>query len=615
MEEKNKKMIIIVTSLLLVVGVSLAYFTASVLLGGDGTSVTGTTTTIQDSTLIVEGTLEFNDLDIYPGHESVSSIRVTATGNNELIPYNVIWKGTNTLNTPLNYTVYKTSSSIDVNTSCENKTGIVDGAKIYYEECTITNLESLGSPITEGTITTSEGETTIELIGDEFITSTNDGISVYYYVILEYPNLDESQNIDIGGSFSGEVTIEESDAQPDLNLVAVMIEDGYDSANYNYSEQTPSNPSIYNINQERTTCQINGVEQDDITITYNRNTGKLTFDGVNKSRTLCTVYLDRLYRDANAAELILSTSKMGTGTPDFSKTSCSSGCGEATVGLYKEKIATYDKTYYFRGDVNDNWVQFAGFYWRIIRINEDGSIRMIYSGDSESGPATVGEDTQIGTSAFSEENRRNEMVGYMYAENQVHGLTTDSIIKGMIDQWYEDNLQVNYEKYLSTEAGFCGDRTNYTNVDGTIVGGGTGTTVTYYGAYIRLITNKTPTFECPDERDLYTIKEAVQGNNALNYPIGLITADEVAFAGGVFDGASNRGYYLYTAQHYRTITPINHASGSLSNGTVGLVYESGTNNGVSTPSAYGVRPVINLRSDVVLSGLGTSTDPYRVVEL
>lgn len=74
MREKNKKMIIIITSLLLVVGVSLAYFTASVLLGGDGASVTGSTTTIQDSTLIVEGTLEFNDLDIYPGHESVSRL-------------------------------------------------------------------------------------------------------------------------------------------------------------------------------------------------------------------------------------------------------------------------------------------------------------------------------------------------------------------------------------------------------------------------------------------------------------------------------------------------------------------------------------------------------------
>lgn len=105
MKEKNKKMIIVVTSLLLVVGVSLAYFTASVLLGGNGTSITGSTTAPQGSELTVEGTLEFNDLDIYPGHESVSSIRVTATGNNELIPYNVIWKGTNTFNTPLNYTV------------------------------------------------------------------------------------------------------------------------------------------------------------------------------------------------------------------------------------------------------------------------------------------------------------------------------------------------------------------------------------------------------------------------------------------------------------------------------------------------------------------------------
>ena len=276
MKEKNKKMIIIVTSLLLVVGVSLAYFTASVLLGGDGTSVTGSTTTIQDSTLIVEGTLEFNDLDIYPGHESVSSIKVTATGNNELIPYNVIWKGTNTLNTPLNYTVYKTSNEIEVNTSCEKKSEVMGGAKIYYEECTITNIESLGSPITEGVITTSEAETRVELIGDEFINSSPTGEEVYYYVILEYPNLEESQNIDMGGTFNGEITIEESDAEPDLNLVAVMVEKDDEDYVYDYSDTVPASGYVFDTN--RSSCQVNGAEASGVNMIYEN--GELTVDGL-----------------------------------------------------------------------------------------------------------------------------------------------------------------------------------------------------------------------------------------------------------------------------------------------------------------------------------------------
>ena len=222
--KKNKRLTILVFSLIAVIGVSLAYFAVSMLISGTGAGAGGTTATIQGSTVTVEGTLEFNDLDIYPGHQNVSSIRVTATGDNELIPYNVIWEGTNTINTPLNYTVYKTSSEIEVSATCENMRGVIDGAYMYYEECSISNLEQLGSIVTEGTISTSTETTKIELIGDEFINSSPDGASVYYYVILEYPNLDESQNIDIGGTFTGEVTIEESDTEPDINIIAAYIE-------------------------------------------------------------------------------------------------------------------------------------------------------------------------------------------------------------------------------------------------------------------------------------------------------------------------------------------------------------------------------------------------------
>ena len=250
MREKNKKMIIVVVSLLLVVGVSLAYFTTSTFIDGNASSTTGTMTTIQDSTLVVEGTLEFTDLDIYPGHESVSSIRVTATGNNELIPYNVIWEGTNTLNTPLNYTVYKTSSEVEVNVSCDDKIGVVDGVRTYYEECTISNLEQLGEPIEEGIITTSDVNTKITLVQDEFINSSPTGEEVYYYIILEYPNLEESQNIDIGGSFNGEVTVEESDIEPDINIIAAYIEQEDGS----YEQATDIPQSGYTINTERSTC-------------------------------------------------------------------------------------------------------------------------------------------------------------------------------------------------------------------------------------------------------------------------------------------------------------------------------------------------------------------------
>ena len=139
--KKNKRLLIVVSVLLLVGGVSFAYFIASTIFSGEGSNVGGTTATINDSELRVEGTLEFQDLDIYPGHQNVSSIKVTATGDNTLIPYNLVWNGTNTLNTSLNYTVYKTSSEVDVSATCEKTKGVVSGAMMYYEECSISNLE------------------------------------------------------------------------------------------------------------------------------------------------------------------------------------------------------------------------------------------------------------------------------------------------------------------------------------------------------------------------------------------------------------------------------------------------------------------------------------------
>ena len=593
MKEKNKKMIVIVTSLLLVVGVSLAYFTASVLLGGDGTSVTGSTTTIQDSTLIVEGTLEFNDLDIYPGHQSISSIKVTATGNNELIPYNLIWKGTNTLNTPLNYTVYKTSSSIEVSSSCEKKSEVMGGAKIYYEECTISNLESLGSHITEGTITTSEAETRVELIGDEFITSTQNGTSWYYYVILEYPNLEESQNIDMGGTFNGEITIEESDAEPDINIIAAYIEQ--EDGSYEQVSDIPQ--SGYILDTERSTCSNGAIPS--------WTNGGLFVSDLTKSGTSCYLYFKTSVKD-----FLLKNYSTILSRNDFSATVTETTTGTIYKSLNSSQYDNDGEVYYFAGNPTDNWVQFGGFYWRIIRINGDGSIRLIYSGDSLSGPVTNGEATQIGTSAFNGLINNNMYVGYMYENNQVHGFTTSSTIKMELDNWYEENLQ-SYADKISIEAGFCGDREPSTSSDNSNGNGGIGEIWTHYGAYIRLVNGKNPTFKCQNDSDLYTVTNSSHGNHALAYPIGLITADDIAFAGGVVR-TSNGYYYLNVNSLYWTISPWFYygANGS----TVFNVNSEGSLVGsMSNASTLAIRPVINLRNDVELTGSGISTDPYVVV--
>ena len=585
MKEKNKKLTIIVGCLLLVISVSFAYFLASTIFSGKGSSVSGTAATIGSSEIVVEGSLEFNDLDIYPGHKNVSSIKITATGDNELIPYNVIWNGSNSLNTPLNYTVYKTTSEIEVTANCNKVTGNLGSSKIYYEECTINNEDQLGSIVASGTI--NKGSNKVTLIPDEFITSTSTGTTVYYYVILEYPNLEESQNIDMGGSFNGEITIEENEVTSDITIAGIYIEN-----NGEYEESTSIPGEGYTLNTETSTCNNNA------SIGYDSENNRIYVSNLNTSGTECTLYYDE-YNPTSGEQILENYNTLLT-RDDFSVT-----VTNTTTGTIYYADTSKGRTYYFAGNPTDNLVNFGGFYWRIIRINEDGTIRMIYQGTSAN---TAGTETQIGTSTFNTNYNDNMYVGYMYQSNQVHGLSSSSTIKQTLDNWYRDNLAINYGNKIDGNAGFCGDRTPSTRYNSSNGNGGTGTTTTYYIGYIKLMINKTPTFDCPNE-DLYTTSGSSTGNKALTYSIGLISADEVAYAGGGWT-INNTSYYLCTNSSYWTMSPYLY---SADNAYVFAVNANGGLNNTSVYGTTGVRPVINLKANVTITGSGTTTDPYQVV--
>ena len=280
-------------------------------------------------------------------------------------------------------------------------------------------------------------------------------------------------------------------------------------------------------------------------------------------------------------------------------------------GLYYTNTNTEDgKTvYYFRGAVNNNYVSFGGFYWRIIRINEDGSVRLIYQGTSAN---ATGSAATIGSSEFNEELNDNAYVGYMYGTagsssySATHANINDSTIKGIIDTWYENNL-LSYNYYLA-DSGFCGDRSKASGAEiwypyDTALGYGTNST--YYGVYNRLYNNKTP----QQSNDLYTTSSSTKGNKALDYPIGLITADEVAYAGGV-SGISNNSYYLNTGFSYWTMSPRSFGG---ANAVEWFVYSGGDLSNVYVGRSYGARPVINLKSGIeITGGDGTSSNPYVI---
>ena len=317
------------------------------------------------------------------------------------------------------------------------------------------------------------------------------------------------------------------------------------------------------------------------------------------SKIICSEPL--IPKQPSASETILASKTLATRT-DFSTT-----VTDTTTGTIYYEDTSKGRTYYFAGNPTDNWVRWAGFYWRIIRINEDGSLRLIYQGTSNT---ATGSSTQTETSTFSINSstyNNNAYVGYMYTVGSLRGTTTDSGIKKKLDTWYQNNLS-SYADKIDGNAGFCGDRTPSTSSSSTNNQGGTGTTTTYYGGYIRLITNKQPTFDCPSG-DLYTTKGSEDGNKALTYPIGLISADEVAYAGGVY-GQTNESYYLYTKSAYWTMSP------RYFSGTYAIVFSvnsSGRLGNWDVHGEYGVRPVINLKSSVqITGGDGSSGNPYVI---
>ena len=312
-------------------------------------------------------------------------------------------------------------------------------------------------------------------------------------------------------------------------------------------------------------------------------------------------------------QTILANNEVHETTPDFSKVATTN------EGLFKAQD-DLGISYYFRGAVDNNWVKFGkdssgkDIYWRIIRINGDGSIRIIYTGTTAPTESTkvvmTGTGTQIGTRAFNGNYDKAEYVGYMYISGQQHGNNTPSTIKTTIDNWYKTTtLETDSTtKNLVADQIFCNDR----SPSSTQTAAWTSTRETYYyGAHGRLYSNKTPILTCPTASDKFTVNTS-NGNGALTYPVGLITADEVAMAGGVY-GSNNSSYYLYTNQNYWSGSPYFFDSiNSIAYGVI--VFSLGNVSSYRVHNASGARPVINLSSKAKLTGDGTWNNVYEVIE-
>ena len=333
-------------------------------------------------------------------------------------------------------------------------------------------------------------------------------------------------------------------------------------------------------------------------------------------RTKCNVYFHKDYLGPIIAQLD-TTGKCPSINSDGSVNVTDV---EATDGYLCSAKDTYGTSYYYRGNVTNNYVKFADKYWRIVRINGDGTVRVIYDGTSAHANGDNSSDRQIGNSSFNNGCDDNAYVGYMYGKvgaltyAKTHANINDSIIKKFVDEWYKTNiLGTANEQYLADNI-FCNDRSLLSGNSGN----GVGINDTHYrwSGVLDSSDNLKVVLTCPQQNDAFTVSDITNGNGALTYPVGLLSTDEIVLAGGWYE--ENSGYYLYSGKWWWTSSPILFQDNLV---RVGSVYSTG--NGVDFDFALenhyvnewqgGVRPVFNLKAEVLKYGDGTMNNPYRLI--
>ena len=260
---------------------------------------------------------------------------------------------------------------------------------------------------------------------------------------------------------------------------------------------------------------------------------------------------------------------------------CQTGVDYDSTYNYKCKEVTYAH----KGD---------DMYWRIIRVDKDNKIKMIYAGSKAPSESTkvaiTGANTNMGFTAYNNEYNHAEYVGFQYTVGSQRGTTTNSTIKTYLDNWYTKYFNENIGTSRFVKSTFCNDRNT------TSTWASTGSNIDY-APYTRLSADTpTPTFEC-NTADVVT-------NN-----LGLITADEIVLAGGKYN-TDNSAFYLNNNMAYWAGSPIGFdGSGS---GVFGLFPIGGLDGGGVNGRDYAARGVVSLSSESKLLGSGTYNDVYTV---
>ena len=638
----------------------------------------------------------------------------------------------------------------------------------------------------------------------------------FSYAWWRYTVIQDKTNVGVSKCFSIELANQANEINL-TNMYPITDEEGRKLTPYTFTlKNTCSVSAKYSLNMEMlegTTLNSNYlavlVNNKDIKLLSSYNTATTVIDGSTESRTLDTgvlqansskdysislwmdksvtlsddaqnkTFKSKVVVDAVATETAMDKIIASVDTTGKCPTINSDGTvnvtkKEATNGYVCSASDAYGTSYYYRGNVANNYVKFGKWsddapdvvygyysetvadyreygsmeacqnassynkkctminragkdmYWRIIRINGDGTVRVIYDGTSAHTNGESSMDRQIGTSRFNYYWKKDNVqeatnsyvyddnagVGYMYgnrdaiveateyystinftntdtyyiAKEYTYNVTTDrfrlkdpiavlgsamtsdyvgyytlkstssdtsanyvykifevtagdssasvkygyvrygtsskevaqtntndSTIKTYLDNWYKTNISgTENEQYLADNI-FCNDRSISTDKPSGYSNLGYGTEETAYrwshGPWSSDSYNSSMKLICPQQNDAFTVSDTTNGNGALTYPIGLITTDETVLAGG-WD-VPNYSYYLCSGSWYLASSPHDFLGSNAFVSSIGAIgYASSTTS--LSDSNDGVRPVLNLSSDVLQNGNGSMNNPYHL---
>ena len=567
---QKKQTILVVASLLVVVlSVTLAYFTAQII--GEGKNISVSSADLKIVFTDTDGNIEGSN--ITPGWSNSKTFTVKNESNGTY-KYDIIIKDlVNTFKT-YKYLQYKITST--------------DGG---YN---MTDYSYLPKSSTK------------EDVALAYEISIDKGKTHTYTIEIKYVN-DEyvDQSIDMGQSLSGTIYIREF-TKPTMKLTDKLMADNPTiGTRTTFTAFTETNTgTLYKATEQIGTNPVKDVY-------YFAGDAKNNWVKFGKTtESSCT------YNNSEVYYADLSSGTMVIRKP-YNQEECLSS-NVCTLGDLKgvgvtDNICTGNGGTLTGEKATWNGTSTKDIYWRIIRTNTDGSIKLLYAGTS---PDT--DKAYVGISAFNTMSNDPMYVGYKYGttgsleNNRLN--TNDSTIKIYVDNWYKNNLTA-YTKYLSKDAVYCNDRN--------LASGQTYSTTNRfdYAPYERIFTNKQPTYNCTNMSDAFSVNNT---SAKLDYPVGLMTIDELSYAGGQAYTKLTAPYaWYYTNANGKSIT------GSESFWALSPGYWGGSRsvvwrvNGSGNPGflnsfdvdfAIAVRPSVSLSScNLISGGDGSANNPYIVI--